>query len=317
MKIYKYSSLETAIKIVDKSRVLLNSPYNFKDIRDSLINISYKTQKRTINLIENCGMFLALYDFFYSLDLSKPFRGKWLAKFVKKEMSIYLKLLDKNRVYKPMRMLKFIYYLVRSKMPSIEELKSEAEYLYQNRTIPNIRSLRGKARISCFSKTSTNLYSWNEHGDGHKGICIEFEENRHFFKDVQYSTKEEEMDIYYATAKVLAYRLLNRVLTYQEKDFADAMLRPFFIKDISYKPEDEIRCLLSDAESEKIGYIVEGQNTFLKMKITRVFIGCKTPNSQELLDFLRLCDSRNIPISYMNFVSGNKPLVAISRDPKI
>lgn len=316
MKIYKYSSLDKAIKIVDKSRVLLNSPYNFKDITDSLINISHKAQKRTINLIENYGMFLALYNFFYSLDLSKPFRGKWLAKFVKKEMSIYLKLLNKNRVYKPMRMLKIIYYLVKRKMPSIEELKLRAEYLYQNRTIPNIRSLRGKARISCFSKTSTNLYSWDVHGDGHKGICIEFEENRHFFKEVQYSTKEEEMDIYYATAKVLAYNFLEQDLTYHEKDFADVMLRPFFIKNISYKPEDEIRCLLSDTESEKIGYAVEGQNTFLKMKITRVFIGCKTPNSQELLDFLKLCDSRNIPISYMTFDPTNKGLKPITNSPE-
>ncbi len=316
MKIYKYSSLQTAIKIVDKSRVLLNSPYNFNDITDSLINISHKTQKRTINLIENYGMFLFLHDFFYSLDLSKPFKRKWLVKFVKKEMSIYLKLLDKNRVYKPMRMLKFIYYLVRSKMPSIEELKSRAEYLYENRTIPNIRSLRGKARISCFSKTPTNLYSWDVHGDGHKGICIEFEENRHFFKGVEYSTKDEEMDIYYATSKILAYNLLEKDLTYHEKDFADVMLRPFFIKNISYKPEDEIRCLLSDNESEKIGYIKEDDKTFLNMKISRVFIGCKTPNTQELLDFLKLCDSRKIPISYMTFDPINKSLKSITNSPE-
>ena len=317
MKIYKYSNLESATKIINQSRVLLNSPYNFKDITDSLINISAKTQKKTIKLIENYGMFKLLYDFIFSLDLSKPFRGKWLVKWVKWEMSIYLKALNKDKVYSPMGMLNLIYYLLRKKLPSIEELTKEAEYLYVNRTIPSIVSLRQKARISCFSKTPTNLYCWNEHANGHNGVCIEFDEDRTFFKEVEYSSKNEEMDIYKATAKILAYNVLKQELTYHEKQFADAMLRPFFVKNISYKPEDEIRCLLSDNESEKIGFMVEGSKAYLKMRITRVYIGCRIPNSQELLDFLKLCDKKRIPISYMNFEAGDKHLVALTNTPEI
>lgn len=316
MKIYKYSNLESASKIIEQERVLLNSPYNFKDITDSLINISPKAQKKTIKLIENYGMFKFLYDFIYSLNLSKPFRGKALVKWVKWEITLYLKTLNIEKIYTPMRMLNFIYFLLKAKLPALDELTKEAEYLYANKTIPNIVSLRQKARISCFSKTSTNMYCWNEHANGHNGVCIEFEEERPFFKEVEYSSKNEEMDIYNSTAKILAYNVLKQELTYHEKQFADTMLRPFFVKNISYKPEDEIRCLLSDKESENIGYVVEGSKTFLKMKITRVFIGCRIPNSQELLDFLKLCDKKGIPISYVNFEAGNKRLVALTNTPE-
>lgn len=312
MKIYKYSNLESATKIIEQERVLLNSPYNFKDITDSLINISPKAQKKTIKLIENYGMFKFLYDFIYSLDLSKPFRGKALVKWVKWEMSLYLKTLDIEKNYTPMRMLNFIYFLLKAKLPTLDELTKEAEYLYANKTIPNIVSLRQKARISCFSKTSTNMYCWNEHANGHNGVCIEFEEDRKFFKEVEYTKKNEEMDIFNSTAKILAYNVLKQELTYQEKEFADTILRPFFVKNISYKPEDEIRCLLSDNESEKIGYEVEGDKTFLKMKISRVFIGCRIPNNNELLEFLRLCEKKNIPISYVNFDAANKRIVPVT-----
>ena len=125
MKIYKYSTLESATKIIEQERVLLNSPYNFKDITDSLINISAKTQKKTIKLIENYGMFKFLHDFIFSLDLSKPFRGKGLVKFVKWEMSIYFKALNKDKIYSPMGMLNFVYYLLRKKLPSVEESTSD------------------------------------------------------------------------------------------------------------------------------------------------------------------------------------------------
>lgn len=312
MRIYKYSNLESATKIIDKERVLLNSPYNFKDITDSLINISKKAERKTIKLIENYGMFQFLHDFVYSLDLTKPFKGKGIIKWVRWEMSIYLKTLSLEKVYSPMKFLDFIYWLLKKKLPKIEEITKDAEYLYTHKTIPNIVALRNKARISCFSKTPDNLYCWNEHANGHNGVCIEFEEDRKFFKEVEYTKKNEEMDIYNSTAKIIAYNVLKQELTYQEKEFADTMLRPFFVKNISYKPEDEIRCLLSDNESEKIGYEVEGDKTFLKMKISRVFIGCRIPNNNELLEFLRLCEKKNIPISYVNFDAANKRIVPVT-----
>lgn len=312
MKIYKYSNLESARKIIEQERVLLNSPYNFKDITDSLISISKKAERKTIKLIENYGMFKFLYDFVYSLDLTRPFKGKGLIKWIRWEISIYLKTLSLEKVYSPMKFLDFIYWLLKKKLPKIEEITKDAEYLYSHKTIPNIVALRKKARISCFSKTSDNLYCWNEHANGHNGVCIEFEEDRKFFKEVEYIKKNEEMDIYNSTAKILAYNVLNQELTYQEKEFADTMLRPFFVKNISYKPEDEIRCLLSDKESEKIGYEIEGDKTFLKMKISRVFIGCRIPNSNELLEFLRLCEKKNIPISYVNFDATNKRIVPVT-----
>ncbi len=301
MKIYKYASLDTAFKILEQERVLLNSPYKFKDITDSLINISKKAERKTIKLIQNYGMFKGLYDFVHSLDLTKPFRGKGLVKWVKWEMKIYLKALSLDKIYKPMRFLNLMYFIFRRKLPEIEELMKRSEYLYATKTIPNIVGLRQKARISCFSKTPTNMYCWNEHAEGHNGICIEFEEDRSFFEDVEYANESAEMDIYYTTARILAHNLLNQELTYHDKDFAKAMLRPFFVKNISYKPEDEVRCLLSDNEPRTVGYVVEDRKTFLKMKITRVYVGCRIPNGDELLKFLKLCDAKSIPISYMNF----------------
>lgn len=318
MKIYKYASLDTAFKILEQERVLLNPPSKFKDIKDSTINISNKTQKRTIDLIKNYGMFKAIYDFAYSLDLSGKFRGKGVIKWFKWQCSLYLKALSLNKTYEPMKMMNFIYFLLRKRLPEIEELLKNAEYLYKYKTIPNIIDVRQKARITCFSKTPTNLYCWNEYGDGHRGICFEFEEDRDFFKEVIYSDKNEEMDIYNATAKILAYNLLGEELTYKEKDFSNAMLRPFFVKSTMYRKEDEVRCLLSSNESEKIGYVVEKDKTYLKMKIKRVYVGCRISDAHKIVEFLRECDSKNIPITYLDFNSQTNTFkeTTLSLNPK-
>ena len=248
-------------------------------------------------------MFKGLYQFINSLDLSNKFRGKTIVKWIKWECSIFLKVLSLNKSYEPMRFLNFMYFLFQKKLPKIQELFQMAENTFRYKTIPNIIDVRQKARITCFSKTPENLYCWNEYAEGHSGICFEFEEDRDFFKEVIYSDKNEEMDIYYATSKMLAYDLLGERLSYRDKDFSNAMLRPFFVKSKMYEQEDEIRCLLSSNESESIGYVVENNKTYLKMKIKRVYIGCRTLEPQKLVDFLRECDAKHIPITYMDFDS--------------
>lgn len=315
MKIYKYADFKSAEKILVSESVRLNPPSKFRDITDSQINISKRAQRKTIKLIQNYAIFKGLYSFMFSLDLSKKFRGKRIVNLVKREMNIYLKYLSIKKTYKPMKFLNIIYWLCKKKDPNLEVTMEEAEEAYVRNTIPNIRNLRQKARITCFSKSETNLYCWGEYADGHKGVCFEFEDGRHFFQPVVYKRKSEEMDIYRATSKVLAYSLLGIRLTYQERDFADAMLRPFYIKNNDYKPEDEVRCVLSDNESERIGYYVQDGYSYLRMNIKRVFIGCKLANSYELLDFLRLCDKKGIPVSYMSFDNKNNKVISTTLNP--
>lgn len=300
-KIYKYANYEAAFKIINDERVLLNPPSKFKDITDSTIHISKKTTEKTINLMENYGVFRGISDVFESVYKDLKSFDKFIVGWYKFRLNILRKLLKKDKTYSSLPFMKSIYKLCAHKLPSLDDIRQISEFKFKNETIPYIQNIRSKARITCFSKSYDNIYCWNEHANGHNGVCIEYEEERNFFKEVKYENKSTDLDIYKATQKVLAYHFLKEELTYRDEQYSNYMLKPFYTKRSEYKPEQEIRCLLSDTESPSIGYIYEGEKRYLHMVPKRVYIGCNMVDSQRALELIKLCDEKGIPISYMSF----------------
>lgn len=312
MKIYKYASFEKAKLILGQERVLLSPPTSFKDIYDSLLFITSSEKEKTIKLIDNYFAFKIISDFIKGCKYKLPFFQQRLINFVKWEMKIFDKAtrLDKN--YEPMLFMNFFSKVFRENIPDLKISYNEAVRVFNKEKFPEICSMRSKARISCFSKTYDNLHMWNEYCNGHNGICFEFEEDRPFFKEVEYSKKPFNLEIYKATSRILGFNYLNEMPTYRDKKLRDILLKPFFVKTDDYRCEDEIRCLLSDNEPNVEGYVAEKDGTYLKLKITRIFVGCRVPNSQELLDFLKLAQSKGIDISYMTPDPDYRKVVAVS-----
>lgn len=310
-KIYKYANYEAAFKIINEERVLLNPPSKFKDITDSTIYITKKTAGKTINLMENYGVFIGISEVFDSVYKDLKSFDKFIVRWYKFRLNILKKLLKKDKTYSSLPFMKTIYKVFACKLPSLDEIRKASEWKFYNDTIPYIQDIRSKARITCFSKSFDSMYCWNEHANGHNGVCIEYEEDRKFFKEVVYKNKNSDLDIYKATQKVLAHHFLKEELTFQDEQFANYILQPFYTKRLEYQPEEEIRCLLSDTESSHIGYICEKEKRFLHMVPKRVYIGCNIIDGQKTVELIKLCESKGIPISYMNFDISKGKVFAI------
>ena len=298
MKIYKYTSIDSALKIIKSNQVLLNTPNNFNDPFDSLMNVSEEEKKRVFNLIISYYAFKEFCIFVNRKDIKLTPSQKELIKDVRKMISMTTKIIKETKQYNEMpgftEMASFFSSINKNLSIAIEDAKDK---LY-NEIIPDIEATRSKARISCFSKRNDSILMWSHYANSHKGVCLEFEENREFFREVIYSTKRPKLSLYDATARALAFDYIGEKLTYQDKEFADKMLKPLYTKSTDWSYEKEIRCILSDTEPNTLGYSFDGKNNYIKMNITKIYIGSKAEHN-DLKELIILAKERKIPIVYM------------------
>ena len=98
--IYKYSSLDSAIKIIKTSSVLLNAPSKFNDPFDSILEIDENDKAKSLNLIINYFTFKILCDFVENPDLYlKAATDRLLINTIKGEVASYRKLIKEQKTY--------------------------------------------------------------------------------------------------------------------------------------------------------------------------------------------------------------------------
>jgi len=297
--IYKYSSLDSAIKIIKTSSVLLNAPSKFNDPFDSVLEIDEKDKEKSLNLIINYFTFKILCEFVENPDLKlKKTTDKVLINTVKGEVSLYRKLIAKQKNYDH---LPFFDTMIRKISSLNEELNiaiETAKNKFENDTLPKITESRDKARITCFSKRNDSILMWSHYANSHGGVCFEFEEDRPFFKDVIYTDERPKINLYKAMSRILGYDFVNEKITYQDKNLIESILTPFFIKSKEWSYEEEVRCLLSDDELNTEGFEYRDGKEFLKMKISKIYIGTKA-SGEKLNEILKLASHRDIPVVFM------------------
>ena len=275
IKLYKYASINSAINIIKNSSVLLNSPNNFNDPFDSLINISDEEKQRVLDLIINYYTFKIFCDFVNREDLNLKISQKILFKTIKLEIAAYTKLIKKSKTY---NILPFFNDMVDNFSEINDDIKiaiDDAKDKLENEIIPSLKKMRSKARISCFSTKNDSILMWSHYADSHRGVCFEFEENRDFFKSVNYSSQRANINLYDAISRVLAFDFLNEKISYKDKKFADIMLNPLYTKSLEWAYENEVRCVLSDEEYNTSGFFYSDNKCMLKMNISRIYIGSK------------------------------------------
>lgn len=69
-KLYKYCSLDTAIKILESNSVILNNPDSFNDPFDSYLIPTKKSEKESFNLLLNYTFFDYLKGLAFDSDFS-------------------------------------------------------------------------------------------------------------------------------------------------------------------------------------------------------------------------------------------------------
>ena len=159
--IYKYSSLDSAIKIIKTSSVLLNAPSKFNDPFDSILEIDEKDKERALNLIINYFTFKILCDFVENPDLKlQKTTDRLLINTVKGEIALYRKLIKKQKTYDHLPFFDTIIKKISSLNEELNVAIESAKTKFEGETLPKITESRDKARIKCISNRKDSIVAY-------------------------------------------------------------------------------------------------------------------------------------------------------------
>ncbi len=296
-KIYKYTSLKSAIKILESNAVALNNPQNYNDPFDSVIDFDDDDIEKAISIVVEYYLIQEFLKLLNNKNIKVGFLTKLIMKWDRFGINLYLKVSKRNKYYdsipRAQTLTKFVVrYAAQKGKNSFEELKEE----FTNEIIQKVKDARNNALISCFSKRYDSILMWSHYGDKHKGICIEFDRPEKDFIDVKYSKKRCKFDLEDTTRRVLGYMLSNEEVDVNDKGLIRCISEPFIVKSLDWQYEEEVRCILSP-NSE--GVIVGDELSLYTMptRITKIYIGCKVDTkSNEYEELLRIANERNIEI---------------------
>lgn len=296
-KIYKYTSLESAVSILNSDSVVLKHPFEFNDLYDCVFKQNEKDKKRIRKLLKD----YTVLSIMVKLTETEGAKDAGPVRFVNAELSVLKKALRKVPYYDGSPGLVFLYNQMAKKKPDIAKTFEEAFDKYQKQLDDAIEDARKNALISCFSKRKDSLLMWSHYADSHKGVCIEYERpNNDDFLDVIYQAKRSEAELYKAVSHAIALSIMSG------GDLEDArfenikeLAKPFLVKSLDWKYEEEIRCLYSSNEYEKYGIVFDGKRYFINIgKPTSIYIGCRCDGSQ-LQKLIKEADKKNMRIVFM------------------
>ena len=277
--IYKYASIDTAIKILDSERVLLNNPDNFNDPFDAMINIDDKEINKSFDLFKN-----------YSLQQE-----------IKK-----LNIIIKNKINKQE---KFKY------IEGINELCESIKSSYFHDQLANINEsfslnvkdtkayIRKCTFITCFSYRNNSILMWSHYGDFHRGVCIEIENKSIILRDVTYTDKRPFFDIYQDINEILSKKVNEEKNVYGSEKTKKNIISLFCTKSKDWSYENEVRFIILIDKNQKnntnlTGITLENEKYYLNIQVKKVFIGIKA-KGEKLEQLIKRASEKNIPIVYM------------------
>jgi len=297
-KIYKYTSLKSAIKILESNAVALNNPQNYNDPFDSVIDFDAADIEKSISIVVEYYLIQEFLKLLNNKNIKVGFLTKLIMKWDRFGINLNLKISKKNKYYDSIpgaqALTKFVVrYAAQKGENSFEELKEK----FTIEIIQKVKEARNNALISCFSKRYDSILMWSHYGDKHKGICIEFDRPEKDFMDVKYSKKRCKSDLEDTTRRVLGYMLSNEEVDVNDKGLIRCISKPFIVKSLDWKYEEEVRCILSP-NSEGVSTLEELSLYKMPTNISKIYIGCKVDKtSEEYKNLITLANNKNIMIS--------------------
>ena len=300
MKVYKYCSVEDAIKIVKSGGIRLNNPKNFNDPYDSQFEISKQDEKKTLSLLNTYFIFKRFVQYFKE-NKNKFNSGQLrLINNINKDIDLAKKIIKDNSKIEINSKFGLYYTLFPDFSKMIPEIVKENKKRFKD-TIENVQDLTAKALIGCFSKRYDSILMWSHYGNLHKGVCLEFEVKDNDLSEVKYSDNKYFFDIYNIVEKMLIGDFLEDKDISKSDDINKLVLTPYIVKAKDRSYEEEVRFLCSLKEIEKFYPLIKTDRKFyyLNFKLTKVFIGTKA------------CDNFNLNNLYLEAKTINKDIVFV------
>lgn len=299
-KIYKYTSLKNAIKILENNAVVLNNPQNYNDPFDSIIDFDDDELEKSISIIVEYYLIQEFLKILNNKNIKVGFFTKLIMKWDRFCINLNLKLSRMNKYYDSIlgaqALTKFVIrYAAKNGEFSFEEMKEK----FTNEIIQKVKETRNNTLISCFSKRYDSILMWSHYGDMHKGICIEFDRPEKDFLDVKYSKKRCKFDLEDTTRRLLGYMLSNEKVNSNDKNLIKCISKPFIIKSLEWKYEEEVRCIFS-LSSEGVTNSDELKLYTMPSKIKKIYIGCRAnSDSNDFKKIMKVAQEKNIDIVHL------------------
>lgn len=299
-KIYKYTSIDSAIKIIKFEKVLLNKPTKFNDPFDCSFGLDKDDEKKSFDLLFNYCAIKMFYELVNNKDIRLTKGQQKLFAIINGEFNHMKKLRNKNPYYTEIPMINgFIKQVIKAN-PQVKVDLDKYYEDFKNEIMKKIDEIKDKALISCFSKRNDSTLMWSHYADSHRGICIEYNfPAKDNYKKVKYTNKRPQMKLFNLISAFLGHTIVGKELKADEYKYTKEILKPFFVKSIDWKYEDEVRCIYTTDDYKKDDIEYDGDNHFVKVgSIKKIFIGCKA-RGPKVDEILRLASHRKIPVVFM------------------
>ena len=309
MKIYKYTSLNSAIAILRSNGVALSNPKDFNDPNDcAFIQDDYEKEKINKLLIDYF-VFVSLSQLVSNGKITLKKSDRLIFNKINKEFSLYKAILKKNPYFDRIQGFNMIAKMTASKSKELNDAVQQGLEEFQNKMNTTIEKAKEDALVSCFSKRNNSMLMWSHYASSHRGVCFEYDRPEKDFMDVNYKKDRPVIHLYKSISHLLALNLLEiqEDAEKQIESFKD-ILDPFFTKSEDWSYEEEVRCLYSKTKlDDKVHF--DGKRYILEMDYpTAIYIGCNA-RGEDLDHLIRLANNRDIPVYFMKRDSKSYDIV--------
>lgn len=284
--IYKYLSYEDGIRTLENNSVVLNNPLNYNDPFDCVIDFNEKDEKRVIELLIEVAFVKEMAKLLNREDLKVKWYQKPIIWFDKTMINFMLKVTKKQRCYTSNPMLslmaKFVLKILGTKGTKASKSIEKAKKKFINELLPQLKEMRNKALVSCFSARNDAILMWGHYADKHKGMCIGYKRPTINFYDVEYTTERAKFPLYDLACIVASYIIFDEKPQFESEVMIKRGLKIFLTKSKDWEYEKEVRCLFSLTNKHKFEDIGEGKFLYkMPSEIVAIYLGCKVSNEQK------------------------------------
>ena len=273
-KIYKYTSLDGALGILNDRGVKLSNPRDFNDVFDCKFDAN-KEQNR------NGYAFFREYAFF-KIAVEEISKGNLnipnVAKF-KKDYFEWLKRLSQTNSFEIEEFMKVPIMLAKQKF---KNRFNKTQPWFDEVVDYSIEDAKRNTLIACFSHKKDSILMWSHYADSHKGVCFEFDYESPYFYDVLYENKIPEFDVMAGLKSALSSSWLG--LNSYDQLSIDLTLIPFYTKSKEWEYEEEVRGVFHAKKSPEVKLSIDCSHYYLPMpKPIKVYIGCRADNPIDIV----------------------------------
>lgn len=286
MKIYKYTTIKTAITILKAGRILLNNPSVFNDPFDTDLKHDAEDAKKTEKIMEASSYATQLASLIRDSNISFVLKNSPSFEAIQKE---YRSTIDQlkltHRFDESINFPKYREWLSIDTSRFREKANKESQ-----EAIANIK--RGLSEtnktilVTCFSKNPKSILMWSHYGDKHKGVCLEYERPMSYdFVDMKYSENRPKIKTSKLTSFIAAKTILGEDYNQNvDQTIINEMMEPYQTKASEWAYEQEVRCMIT-TKSQSQSLFKGRKRYYYKMpNPTKIIIGCRA--SGEKMDEL-------------------------------